>query len=144
VTDTSTGSAQRLADRYGTSRRGRRVVIVVAGVVAAVFLAWLAWSTWSFASPDVRSELVSFEVTGEHTAVARVDVRLRDPDVVGTCTLRAIAIDHTVVGERSFVVPGPDDTDGNGGLMSVEVRTERRATSVDLLGCTSPDQVRPR
>ena len=30
------------------------------------------------------------------------------------------------------------------GAQDVEIRTERRATSVDLIGCTTPDQLRPR
>jgi hypothetical protein len=131
-----------LADRYATSLRGRFAVVVVAGLLATAFLAWLAWSTWSYSTPEVRSELVSFEVTGGHGAIARVDVRLKDRTVVATCTLRAFAEDHTVVGERTFEVPGPDGT--GSGTMEISVRTERRATSVDLVGCTTPDQSRPR
>jgi hypothetical protein len=116
---------------------------VVAGALAVVFLAWLAWSAWSLSTPEVRSELVGFEVVSEHKATADVDIRLSGPEVAGTCTLRAFAADHTVVGQFSFAVPGPEDINRNGGLMQVSLRTERRATSVGDLGCTSPDQVRP-
>ncbi|CUR55160.1 conserved hypothetical protein [metagenome] len=133
-----------LADRYGTSRRGLRPAVVVAGVLGAVFLAWLAWSAWSFSTPEVRSELVGYEVVSEHEATAKVDIRISDPEVRGACTVRAFAADHTVVGELPFAVPGPDDVDRDGGLMEISIRTERRATSVGELGCTTPDQVRPR
>ena len=143
-----------LADRYASKRRGRLVVVVAATVVAVAFLGWLAWSTWSYSTPEIRSELVSYEVTGEHEAVALVDVHLKDRNIVGTCTLQAFATDHTVVGERVFEVPGPEEgadegtegatDDQDGGTMAVTVRTERRATSVELVGCTTPDQSRPR
>jgi hypothetical protein len=131
-----------LADRYADARRGRLVAVVAGTVVAAAFLGWLAWSTWSYSTPEIRSELVSYEVTGEHEAVALVDVDLRDRTVVGTCTLQAFATDHTVVGERAFEVPGTSDQ--GGGRMAITVRTERRATSVRLVGCTTPDQSRPQ
>ncbi len=133
-----------LVDRYGADRPRLRTAAVAAGVIAVAFLAWLAWAAWSFSTPEVRSEFVGFEVTGEHEALATVDIRISEPDVVGTCTLQATAEDHTVVGEKTFAVPGPDDTERNGGLMQVAVRTERRATTVDLLGCTTAEQVRPR
>ncbi|MGD9957797.1 DUF4307 domain-containing protein [Nocardioides sp.] len=133
-----------LADRYGTSRRGVRSAVVISAALGVAFLAWLAWSAWSFSTPEVRSELVGFDVVSEHEATAKVDIRISDPDVVGTCTVRAFAADHTVVGELSFGVPGPDDIDRNGGLMEVSVRTERRATSVGELGCTTAEQVHPR
>ena len=68
---------------------------------------------------------------------ATVEVRLADDDVVATCTLRAYAEDHTVVGELSF-------TPEAAGRSEQTVRTERRATSVELIGCTAPGQNRPR
>ncbi len=128
-----------LADRYGTSRRGRGPVIVVAGALAVLFLGWLAWTTWSYSRPDVTSELLTWQVTGEHGAVANVQVALRADDTTATCTLRATAEDHSVVGERSFEV-APDSASS----LQVQVRTERRATAVELVGCTTPGQSRPR
>ena len=63
-------------------------------------------------------------------------MRLADDGVVASCTLRAFAEDHTVVGELVFAPKG--------GKSDQSVRTERRATSVELLGCTAPGQNRPR
>ena len=51
--------------------------------------------------------------------------------------LRAYAEDHTVVGELSF-------TPERSGRTDQTVRTERRATSVELMGCTAEGQNRPR
>jgi len=111
-------------------------------VLGVVFVGWLAWSTLAHSDPEVSSELVTFTVDDEHSATARLAVRLRDDDVVATCTLRAIAEDHSVVGEVSFTV---DAAVLDGGSEVVrEIRTERRATSVARVGCTTPDQRRPR
>ncbi len=52
-----------------------------------------------------------------------------------TCRLRAFAEDHTTVGELAFT-PDPDA----GRRQVVEVRTERRATALESLGCTADGQ----
>jgi hypothetical protein len=127
-----------LADRYGAPSAGRRrVVLGVVVVVVAAFLGWLGWVIWSQSTPEVTSDLVGFHVVDEHTAIASVQVMLADPDVVASCTLRATAEDHTVVGELSFTPEASGRTDQT-------VRTEREATSVELVGCTAPGQNHPR
>jgi hypothetical protein len=126
-----------LADRYGAPARWQRpVTIGLAAVLAVVGLTWLAWTAVFHGTPEVRSEVVSFEVTGDHQVTARLAVRLSGGDVEATCRLRALAEDKTAVGELAFTpVEGTND---------VEIRTERRATSVEKLGCTTEGQSRPR
>jgi len=125
-----------LTDRYGAPARWRRPAAVgLAIVLAVVGLTWLGWTAWFHGSPDVRSEVVTFEVTSDHQVEARVDVQLED-GVEASCRVRALAEDKTAVGELAFT---PVD-----GVNEVVIRTERRATSVEKLGCTSPDQPRPR
>lgn len=127
-----------LTDRYGAPQPWRRTaVLTVSVVVAAAFLGWLGWTIWEQSTPQVRSSLVGYDVVDEHRADATVDVRLRDDDVDASCTLRAYAKDHSVVGELVFSPEGSGRDDQS-------VRTERRATSVELLGCTAPGQSRPR
>jgi Domain of unknown function (DUF4307) len=125
-----------LSERYGAPAPWRRPVLIAAmTALALVFLAWVAWVAWSHGTPAAESELVSFEVVSDSSAVAHIDVQLED-DVEASCRVRAFAEDHTTVGEISFTpVQGSND---------VEIRTERRATSIDLIGCTTPDQERPR
>jgi hypothetical protein len=131
-----------LEQRYGTPSRGSRATIVAASVVvAAVFLGWLAWAALYHGDPDVTSDLVSFDVVDDHHATARLAVRLGDDDVVATCVLRATAEDHTTVGELSFEVTA-DDLAG-GEVLEREIRTERLATTVEAIGCTTADQPRP-
>jgi hypothetical protein len=132
-----------LTERYGApSPVARRALVTVVVVVAAAFLGWLAWTALFHCDPDVSSELVSFTVDDEHQVTARVDVRLDDEGVVASCLLRAVAEDHTVVGELDFDVRASDLEDGN--VLEREIRTERRATSVEAVGCTTADQQRPR
>jgi hypothetical protein len=127
-----------LADRYGAPAPWRRrALLCVIVVVAAAFLGWLGWTAWSHSTPEVESSLVGYDIEDDHTAVATVEVRLRDDGVHATCTLRAYAEDHTVVGELSFTPEGD-------GRSERTVRTERRATSVESVGCTAPGQNRPR
>lgn len=132
----------QLVDRYGGPRPWLRVTLVsLSVVVAAVFGGWLAWSAWFHGTPEARSALVTFEVVGPHQATATVDVRLRDADVVATCTVRAYAADHAVVGELAFEVAGEEHT--SGGLERT-IRTAREATSVENVGCTTAAQDVPR
>jgi len=132
-----------LTERYGApSPVARRALVTVVVVVAAAFLGWLGWAALFHGDPQVSSDLVTFTVDDEHQVTARVDVRIDDEDVVASCLLRAIAEDHTVVGEVNFDVTAADLEDGN--VLEKVIRTERRATSVDPVGCTTPDQPRPR
>ena len=135
-----TGRPADLGDRYGAPAPWRRRAVLVASVVVAVaFLGWLGWTTYVHATPDVDSAIVGYDVVDEHTATAQVTVRLKDDTVAATCLLRAYAEDHTVVGELSF-------TPEYAAKQPLEetVRTERRATSVELIGCTAPGEPRPR
>ncbi|QIG44338.1 DUF4307 domain-containing protein [Nocardioides anomalus] len=129
-----------LTERYGAPSPGRRRLVLLASVVvAAVFLGWLAWAVYEHARPQVTSELESFSVDDDHHVTAVVVVQLRDSDVDASCTLRAYAEDHTTVGELTF---SPDLAEGR--RQTETVRTDRRATSVENVGCTASGQDRPR
>ena len=129
-----------LAERYGAPAPWRRrAVWVVTAVVGVAFLGWLAWAAWAHTDPEANSDLVGWKVDGEHSVTARVSVRLRDADVQARCLLRAYAEDHAVVFEISF-----EPEYGASQPMVETVSTERRATSVALVGCTAPGQPRPQ
>ena len=129
-----------LAQRYGAPAPWRRRALVIASVAQAlVFLTWLAWSVYEHATPQVTSELETFSVDDDHTVTAVLVVSLDSSDVKASCTLRAYAEDHTTVGELTFT---PDPSKGRRQVQTI--RTERRATSVEKIGCTAPGQDRPR
>ena len=129
-----------LAERYGAPSANRRRLLVAATVVLAlVFLGWLAWTVVGHTQTRVTSELQGFSVVDDSTVSVVLLVDLADDDVEATCRLRAYAEDHTTVGELAFT---PDPALGRRQV--VEIRTERRATAVERLGCTADGQKRPR
>ena len=125
-----------LAERYGgPSPVRRRLGVVVIAFVVTVMAGWLVWTALFHATPPVDSDLVAYDVVDENRATAVVTVALED-GVVASCTLRALADDHSTVGELAF-----EPVDGRN---DVTVRTERLATTVTLIGCTAPGQPRAR
>jgi hypothetical protein len=133
--------APDLLERYGApSRSGRGLVIVATVALAVLGLAWVSWVTLFHGRPLVTSTLVGYEVVGEHVATARFGVTRREADVRASCLLRAYAEDHSIVGERTVrVVSG-----GPTRIVDASVRTERRATAVEVVGCTAPGQKQRR
>jgi cytoskeletal protein RodZ len=131
------GVDQTLTDRYAAPPAWRRPVTIAAVVVVAlVGLGWLAWAAYVESNPKVQSQLVTFHVVDQHSATARIDVRLASGTTGASCTVEALAADHSVVGELHFTpTPGTND---------VTIRTDRMATSVDVPGCVAHGQDRPR
>ena len=129
-----------LSERYGAPAPWRRRAVIAAStLVAAVFLGWLAWTVYEHSTPEVTSELETFSIEDDHSATAVVVVVMDNADVRASCTLRAYAADHTTVGELTFT---PDPSEGQRQVETI--RTERRATSVENIGCTAPGQDQPR
>ena len=128
-----------LVERYGApSVWRRRAIIAGSALLAVVFLGWLAWAVWAHSTPKVTSALESFSVQDDHTVTAVLVVSLHGNDIKASCTLRALAEDHSTVGEITFT------PDAEGGRQTETIRTDRRATSVESVGCTAPGQDRPR
>ena len=125
-----------LRERYAPRPRWQRLALLAGvGVVAVVFLVWVAWAAWFHGTPAVESDLAGYDVVNDHEVHATVDVRL-DDGVRAHCVVQATAVDHSVVGELTFVP--------HAGRNEVTIRTERAATSVEPVGCTAPGQSRPR
>ena len=128
-----------LADRYGApapwKRPALRTAIALLVVVAG---GWLGWTIWEQSSPPVASGELTFTIVDDNTASTRFVIDLQD-GVVATCTVRAYSEDHNLVGSVSFT---PEPT--TAGRVTQEISTDRRATSVELVGCTAPGQSRPR
>lgn len=133
-------SPDALAQRYGAPSRGRRLALgALATTIVVAALGWLLWTLLFHANPEIASEELGHEIVDDHLATIQVriemDEGLDDPE----CALRAISHDKAVVGDATYV---PDPADGP--VHEIEVRTERRATTVEWLGCKAPGQPRYR
>ena len=126
-----------LADRYGAPSRARRpLVLVLIAVLVVAAAAWLAWVLVFQARPQVSSQLVGYDVHGEHSTTVRFTVVRRSQQVRASCLVRAQAADHAVVGEITVpVTSGPATR-----RVTATLRTERRATGADVVGCTARQQ----
>ncbi len=116
----------------------------MAGVLVAALLVsaagFLGWTVLFHGDPEVRSQLTTFDVVSDHEAQALFQVVREHRTTEAVCRLQALAEDHAVVGEVTLpVVDGPEEQ-----AVPLSIRTERRATSVTSLGCTTPGQPRPR
>ena len=131
-----------LADRYGTtSTRPNKGIVAVVVVLVAAGLAWLVWAMLAHGRPLVQSQTNGFEAVDQHTVTTRFTVVRRDADVEADCLLRAYAADHAIVGELNVAV-GP----GEPTVQTLEerVRTERAATSAEVVGCLAEGQPQRR
>jgi Domain of unknown function (DUF4307) len=136
------GRVSDLSQRYGSPSASRsKAVVALVVVVVAAGLSWLAWVMLEHGRPEAQSSLVSFRAEGQHAAVARFTVVRRSADIEASCLLRAFSADHTTVGELDVVVgPGGPETE----TLERTVRTEREATSVEMVGCLTDGQKQRR
>ncbi|MEV0789302.1 DUF4307 domain-containing protein [Kribbella sp. NPDC050459] len=127
--------------RYGRSGRSRRPLLIgVVGVIALSGLAWLIWVAWVQSNPPVTSQLQGFEIDSPTSVKATVKVD-RSKSVAANCRLQAKAADFSIVGEVTLTVPADAPRHQ---VLPVTLTTQRSATSVVLVGCTTADQHRPR
>lgn len=123
----------RVSERYAAQPSPWPRVFAGIGVaIAAGLVVWLVWVIWLKSTPAVTSTLETWKVVDEHAVTATVTVDLASDARDVTCLLSASAEDHTTVGEAPFV---PVD-----GSNTVTIRTERKATSVESIGCTARGQ----
>ncbi|MFD7155802.1 DUF4307 domain-containing protein [Kribbella sp. NPDC059898] len=127
--------------RYGRGGRSRRLLLIgVLGVVVLAGLIWLVWVAWVQSNPPVRSELQGFTIVSPTSATATMTVD-RSKSVEASCRLQAKAADFSIVGEVTVTVPADS---ARHQTLPVTLTTQRSATSVVLVGCTTADQHRPR
>ncbi|MDX6241875.1 MAG: hypothetical protein QOG10_6699 [Kribbellaceae bacterium] len=136
---TDTGRTD-LAARYGRPNRAHKALVVgIVGVLALTGLVWLLWVAYVQSNPPVASRLQAFKITSPTTATATILVE-RTKDVEASCRLQAKAADYSIVGEVTLTVPANSP---RSQTLGATVTTQRDATSVVLVGCTTADSHRP-
>ena len=130
-----------LAYRYGMPGRTNRLVAgFLVGALLVSAAGFLSWTVLFHSDPEVQSQMTTFDVVSDHEARAVLQVVRENRTTEALCRLQALAEDHAVVGEVAApVLDGPEDQ-----TLQLTIRTERRATTVASLGCTTAGQPRPR
>jgi hypothetical protein len=108
-------------------------------VVAVVGLVWLLWAAFIASNPPVSSRLIGFKIESATTATATIQVD-RSKSVEAQCRLQAKAADFSIVGELTVTV-APDSPRQQ--TVDATLTTQRAATAVVLVGCTTADAHRP-
>ncbi|MFE7358880.1 DUF4307 domain-containing protein [Streptomyces sp. NPDC057543] len=122
-------------NRYGRSadQRADRKLRIIGSVLGVVLLGVVGWIGYAYITGQgISAEVIKRQVVSD----ARVDVHLevrKDKDAKGYCTLRAQHEDGSEVARKDFRFD--DRTDRVDRVLSL--RTTSRATSVELLGCTT-------
>jgi hypothetical protein len=119
--------AERYGDRPGRSLRAAIVVAALAGFA----LLGVGWLVWLRVSTPMTAELTAYTVRSAH----RIDVTVRidrSGAFAGSCSVRALADDHSVVGRDTIMVEsgGPRTV-----TVSRTVRTDRPATTAEVGSC---------
>ena len=128
----STATDRLLQQRYGLpSSRQRALTVVVITLGVGLLLVWLGWAAWHQATTGVSADIVSFDVASAHRVDVTVDIH-RPTDVSATCTVKALAVDHSIVGQTDVTVPADSDPHHT---VELAITTEREATAVDVTSC---------
>lgn len=126
--------------RYGRAGRRRRPLVIGGlGIVVLAGLVWLVWAAWVQSNPAVTSQLQGFDIVSATSAKATMTVD-RTKSVEASCRLQAKAADFSIVGELTVTVPADAPRHQ---VLPVALTTQRSATTVVLVGCTTADQHRP-
>ncbi|MEU5684229.1 DUF4307 domain-containing protein [Streptomyces venezuelae] len=123
--------------RYGRSRTADeaadRKLKIVGSVLGVVLLGVVGWFGYDYVNgAKLSGEVIKFDVVSDHAVEAHLEVR-KDSDAKGYCTLRSQAESGDEVGRKDFRFD--DRTDRVDRV--VTLRTTKKATSVELLGCHS-------
>jgi hypothetical protein len=131
---------QYLDDRYGRNNRSKWPVYIVSVIVAAL----AAWAVWAFNAqihPKVTSGLTKYKIVNAQQVTATFEVVRANAGVQASCTVQALADDHSTVGQLAKIIPVASTTDAT---FTVTIRTTRKAFAVNWLGCTAPGQNTPK
>ena len=120
-----------LAQRYGGGRR-RRTPLVLGTLLALALLAWAIWAMWANGHRAIEADVTSYQVVDSHQIKVKLRTHFRDDGVDGTCLVRATAADHTIVGELNLTADQIRSASGDW----IAVRTERRATTAEVVRCS--------
>ncbi|MFE7109629.1 DUF4307 domain-containing protein [Streptomyces sp. NPDC057575] len=122
-------------NRYGrsTDQLADRKLKIIGSVLGVALLAVVGWIGYDYVTGQgISAEMIKRQVVSDQRVDIHLEVR-KDKDAKGYCTLRAQHEDGSDVARKDFRFD--ERTDRIDRIVSL--RTTARATSVELLGCTT-------
>jgi hypothetical protein len=107
------------------------VGVVVVVVLVAALGAWAIWAAIGQSSHAVSGIVRSYRIVSPHQLSVSVQID-RQSSAAVRCTVRAVASDHSTVGETAVTVPPGDSGETT---LTVTVKTERPPAGADIGRC---------
>ena len=126
-------SEPALRERYGI-KSAKNPRYLLAGILLSVVSAWFIWSGFNAANPDVRSELISFEVIDDQSISITYKITVRDLNKDHSCSVVARDIDKNTIGQVSDLMPAGTLLPG-ANLRTVEITTRLPAINAGITSC---------
>ena len=126
-------ASAHLRQRYGIKEENRRWLwpAVVALLAAGT---WFIWSGINAANPDVRYELLSFEVVNDQSISVTYSISVKDLSIDHSCSIVARDIDKNTVGEISDLMPATSLNSGP-NTRTIEIATRLPAVNAGITSC---------
>jgi len=121
-----------LRQRYGKSRGGSRSWILPAAILVAVGGSWLLWSANHYSKPEIRTQLISFQVSKTDAITLRYSIQLRTAKRSHQCILTASDYQANVVGQVTDTVPAG----ANSYTRTVVIPTRSLAATASIEHCS--------
>ena len=126
-------SSAHLRQRYGIKEDNRSWLwpSVISLFAAAT---WFIWSAVNVANPDVRHELLSFEVVNDQSISVTYSISVKDLNIDHSCSIVARDIDKNTIGEISDLMPASSLKSGV-NIRTIEIATRLPAVNAGITSC---------
>ena len=116
-------------ERYGL--RKKRSWVGIALITAIVGVGWITWAGLYHSNPEIRVQLISFNVDSDRAVSVRYSVDRNSADAISICTVIARDFYKDIVGQIDVEIPsGKEKVE----LVSV-VPTRSLAVNADVSTC---------
>ena len=118
-------------DRYGIKPAPRWKL--PATILAILGICWVLWAGWHHAHPEIRTTLISFDVTGDKAITIRYEISRTDSAKALICTLVARDFDKNIIGQIDDEIPA-----GSAVITrEVIIPTRTKPVNAAVLGCSA-------
>jgi hypothetical protein len=122
-----------LRERYGI-KAAKNTRYFLAGVLLRIVEAFFICSGFNAANPDVRSELISFNVIDDQSISITYKITVRDVSKDHSCSLIARDIDKNTIGQVADLMPAGTLLAGS-NQRTVEITTRLPAVNAGITSC---------